>query len=258
MGIPADQLTYVEDNLDRLLGSDRSNAGAPFRSWKWWLFNILLPLAILVIGVVTVKLLGTVQPSQRPKPDGSRAGRMRLLAPVRAARIQSLKNTGRALHLEVDGVVVPFREAAVAAEVAGRVVEKSSSCEAGQYVTAGTLLMKIDPTDYDLEIQRLSRAQQAEYESLLEVDQETINTKRLVEVAEQDFELQEKELDRQKQLPEGFASEKEIDAALRLVLSARKINSNPRRPAAHDWNRPSNSSRPSSPPPKSTWNGPAS
>jgi multidrug resistance efflux pump len=222
MGIPDDQLTYVKDHMDLLLGSDHTNAGAPFRSLKWWLFNILLPLGILAIGVATIKILGTVEPTQRPEPDGSRAGQMRLLAPVRAAKIRSLKNTGRKLHLEVDGVVVPFREAAVAAEVAGRVIEKSSSCEAGQYVTAGTLLMKIDPTDYDLEIERLSRAQQAEYEALLEVDQETINTKRLVDVAEQDFELQEKELDRQKQLPDGFASQKEIDAAMRLVLSARQ------------------------------------
>jgi multidrug efflux pump subunit AcrA (membrane-fusion protein) len=221
-GVASSHPSDSEDEIERLLSEDLAIIDAPIDPLKWWLFNIVIPLVILGIGAATVAFLGTVEPSQRPEPDDSRAGRIRLLPAVRTARIQSLRNTGRKLHLEVDGVVVPFREAAVAAEVAGRVIEKSPSCEAGQYVTAGALLMKIDPTDYELEIKRLSRAQQAEYEALLEVDQETVNTKRLVEVAEQDFELQEKELDRQKQLPAGFASQKDIDLAQRSVLAAQQ------------------------------------
>ena len=87
--------------------------------------------------------------------------------------------------MDVDGTVVPFREAQVAAEIAGRIIEKSVKCEAGQYVQTGDLLMKIDSTDYELEVERLTRMKEQEYQALKELDQEIINTRRLQKIAEQ-------------------------------------------------------------------------
>ena len=55
------------------------------------------------------------------------------------------------MTLEADGVVVPFREIELAAEVAGRIVERDERCRAGNFVTQGTLLARIDPQDYQLE-----------------------------------------------------------------------------------------------------------
>jgi multidrug efflux pump subunit AcrA (membrane-fusion protein) len=165
-------------------------------------------------------LLGTVEPEQRPAADTTRAGRLRALPPVRVESLRSLESTGEQLHLEVDGTVVPYREARVAAEVAGRVVFKADECEAGSYVNKDQLLMRIDPTDYQLEVQRLTRLQEQEYEALGEVDQEMLNTKRLIDVAQQDVALQQKELDRQKALPAGFASRAEIDQANRALLAS--------------------------------------
>jgi multidrug efflux pump subunit AcrA (membrane-fusion protein) len=46
------------------------------------------------------------------------------------------------------------------------------------------------------------------------------NTQRLIDVARQDVQLQQKELDRQKALPQGFASNAEIDQANRALLAA--------------------------------------
>ncbi len=87
------------------------------------------------------------------------------MPPVRVESLRSLESTGEQLHLEVDGTVVPFREARVAAEVAGRVIYKADECEAGSYVRKDQLLMRIDPTDYQLEVQRLTRLQEQEYEA---------------------------------------------------------------------------------------------
>ncbi len=53
-----------------------------------------------------------------------------------------------------------------------------------------------------------------------EVDQEMLNAKRLIEVAQQDVALQQKEVERQKALPAGFASRAEIDQANRGLLAA--------------------------------------
>ncbi len=165
-------------------------------------------------------MLGTVQTPQRPPADMTRTGRLRALTPVRVERLQTLESTGQPLYLVVDGTVVPYREARVAAEVAGRVIFKADECEAGAYVKRDQLLMRIDPTDYELEVQRLTRLQEQEYQALQELDQEMSNTQRLIEVAKKDEALQEREVNRLTSLPEGFASGNEIDQARRALLGA--------------------------------------
>lgn len=186
------------------------------------LFNVVIPLALLSLGAFIVYSLGTVQPEKRPDADTTRVGRLKSLPPVQVVKLQSLESLGRPLRLKVDGTVVPYREALVAAEVAGRVVFKADDVEAGSYVNQGQLLMRIDPTDYELEVQRLTRLQEQEYQALAEIDQEMANAQRLIEVATADVALQQREVDRQRSLPEGFASRAEIDQANRALLAARQ------------------------------------
>ncbi|GAA5505946.1 efflux RND transporter periplasmic adaptor subunit [Novipirellula caenicola] len=187
---------------------------------SWFLFNLIIPIAIVVVAVATVIALGKVAPSQRPPADASYAGRMKALTPVRTERVKALSDFGRQLQLQVDGTVVPYREVRLATEVAGKIIFKSDQCEAGAFVKKGDLLMRIDPTDYELEVTRLTRLKEQEYEALGEVDQEMANTKRLIEVAIQDETLQQREVQRLQSLPGGFASEGEIDKARRAVLQS--------------------------------------
>jgi multidrug efflux pump subunit AcrA (membrane-fusion protein) len=186
------------------------------------LFNFVVPLGLLALGAFVVIQLGTVQPAERPDADLTRTGRLKSLPPVRVVQLQSLKSTGQQLRLRVDGTVVPYRESRVAAEVAGKIVFKADECEAGSYVTKGQLLMRIDPTDHELEVQRLTRLQEQEYQALGEVDQEMVNSKRLIDVATQDVELQQREVTRQQSMPKGFASRAEIDQANRALLAAKQ------------------------------------
>ena len=58
-------------------------------------------------------------------------------------------------EIHFDGTVVPKREVTVAAEVGGQIVEKTTRCKAGNYVTEGMLLLRIDPRRYELEVRRL-------------------------------------------------------------------------------------------------------
>jgi len=199
-------------------GPPTSSAIAKFSSGM--MFNVIIPIALLCVGVAVVLMLGSVEPEKRPDPDTTIAGRLRALPPVRVAKLQSLDATGQRLELEVDGVVVPFQEARVAAEISGRVVYKDEACEAGTYVAKDQLLMRIDDTDYELERQRLTRLLEQEQQSIKELDQEVENSKRLIDVAEQDVELQQKEVDRLAAMPEGFASRAEVDQANRALLAA--------------------------------------
>ena len=184
-------------------------------------FNLVLPLILLAFGVAVVVMLGSAEPATRPPADTTRVGRLKALPSVRVEKLQSLEAANQRLQLVVDGTVVPYREARVAAEVAGRIVEKSDKCEAGAYVTAGEFLMKIDATDYELEVERLTRVKDQEYQALIEADQQMANTGRLIEVATKDVELQQNELNRQKELGR-FTSRAEYDQAERSVLAAQQ------------------------------------
>ncbi len=186
------------------------------------LINFLAPLALLATSGYTFISLGTVEPPKRPDADTSRAGRLRALPPIRIEPIERLDTEKTPLFLEVDGTVVPFEEANVAAEVSGRILTKTEKCEAGSYVNQGDLLMEIDPEDYELEVQRLTQQKDQEYQRLVELDQQMLNSQRLIDVAEQDVEIQKKEITRLKALPDGFASQSEIDQASRSQLSARQ------------------------------------
>ncbi len=193
---------------------------APSSFGSGMLFNFVIPLALLAGAAVVAVLLGTQEAATRPALDTTRVGRLKALPPVRVEKLLSLDQTGIPLRLQVDGVVVPYRDASVAAEVAGRIVFKSDECEAGSYVTKGQLLMKIDATDYELEVDRLTRMKEQDYQAIREVDQEMTNSKRSIDVAKQDVALQEAEVERQKSMPAGFSSRAEIDQANRALLAS--------------------------------------
>ena len=184
------------------------------------LINFVAPLALLAAAVSVFMALGTVEPPKRPDPDMSRNGRLQALSPIRIEPIKLLDPTETPLFLSVDGTVVPFEEANVAAEVSGRIISKSEKCEAGGFVKQGEILMKIDPEDYKLEVQRLSQQKDQEYQRLQELDQEMLNSQKLIDVAQQDVKIQEREIRRLESLPSGFASRTEIDQANRALLAA--------------------------------------
>ena len=187
---------------------------------KWLLYNIVLPLAILLAGVAIIMVLGKIEPSRRAPADQSRIGILKSLPAVRTVTVRSLAKSGQRLQLATDGEVVPYREAEVAAEVSGRIISKQPICEAGQYVRAGDELMQIDRTDMELEVESLQRAQEQAYEALKEIDQEIVGNDRLIEVAKRDVQLQIREVRRQRSLPEGFNRGSDIDAAEKALLNA--------------------------------------
>lgn len=195
---------------------NQSSAWSP----KNLLVNIVIPLLILAAGASFVVAIGSVEPKARPALDDSPVGRMKRLPSAEVTKVYSLQELGKPLELRVDGVVVPHREVQLAAEVAGRVIEKSPLCRAGNFVKAGQLLIKIDPTDYEQEVLRLTRMREQDYEALKEVDQEIENANMSLGIAKQDIALAEREVARLKSLPKGFVSEGEIDMAQKSLLQS--------------------------------------
>lgn len=175
--------------------------------------RFVIPVAILAVGAGGVLVIGGGKEPDK-SADAAEAPPLVETAPVEANQ--------QGLAIETDGLVVPFREINLAAEVAGRINEKSSQCEAGTYVEAGQLLMEIDPRTYELDVQRLEREVDQAEASLQELKVEASNTKSLIELAEEDLELQRRELERMRKLSTRKAtSEASLDEAKRAELTAR-------------------------------------
>jgi len=220
-----DSSSHGRESISGVNGNGSGPTGRDRRRSRRWdsyvLYNIALPILLLLVGIAVYVGLGKDQAASVPTPQPTRANVLETLTATRVEPIRSLAETGRGLELVVDGTVVPFREAAVSSEVAGQIISKSDRCEAGAIVKRGEVLMRIDPTDYELEVERLSRLREQEYRALGELDQEMENTRRTIEVAKEEVQLQQKEVDRLSKL-KTFASQSEVDRARSGLLKARQ------------------------------------
>ena len=181
------------------------------KSARFWLFETAIPLGILGCAVAGFIAFGKVGPKKRPAIGGSPEARLRLLPAADIESCKSLDAANGTLDVRANGTVVPAREVQQAAEVGGRVIFKSPKCNAGEYVEEGELLIRIDPTDYQLEIERLNKTLIQEQELRRELEQELTNIAKLLSISEDELRLQDSELKRLQSLPQGFASETELD-----------------------------------------------
>lgn len=165
--------------------------------------RIMLPLVILASGAAGFWILS----QQREAPArASVPEKTTLVQTVRAEKHES------GLEIEIDGVVVPYREIELSAEVDGRVEEKSEVCRAGNYVDRGTLLLKIDPQDYELERDRLQNEVEQADGSCKELEAEIDNTEALIELGEKQLVLEDSAVRREEKVfAQGYGSKEQID-----------------------------------------------
>ncbi|MEY2613683.1 MAG: inner membrane protein YiaV precursor, partial [Planctomycetota bacterium] len=184
-----------------------------------WIIGLLLPVMIAFAGVAVYQKLGTQVPkqvSEDPSDPRIYLNRLPIVSTEKAEAFRGLDS----LDISLSGTVVPYRQLTIAAEVSGRVVYKSDQCQIGKYVHAGDVLFRLNPKDYELEVERLTALKESEYAQQRELDQELSNIKRSLLLAEEELGLQEKEIKRLESLPAGFASDTEQDQARRQRLAA--------------------------------------
>lgn len=178
----------------------------------WEIARFIIPLVILAGGVVGMFALSG-QRELEPKEQ----------QPVQAplvSTVTAVEHDGT-LDIEVDGVVVPYREITLSAEVDGRVIFKSDNCRAGRYVDKDTLLIEIDPRDYQLEARRLTHGVDKPINGSGELSLDTVDPESLIGLAEEELTLQRREFERLEKLADSLAvTESQIDQGKRSVLLA--------------------------------------
>ncbi len=161
------------------------------------IINVLVSVTVLGGAVYGFIALGEREQPQRRK------GKVASGVPVLTVPVAA--HTG-SVTISANGLVVPYREIRMAAEVRGRIIEISPKLRSGRSVEKGETLLKLDPTDYHLEVERL-RQQQAQVQAeIAALDTQVHNTNQLLELAKGDLELQQAELARTEALVEKRAS----------------------------------------------------
>ena len=181
-------------------------------------FRLVAPLAILVAAMLAFFWMGSQPPPDRKAVEAPAALQVRTVA---AAAVD------HGFEIEADGVVVPLREVTLAAEVGGRVAEKSPACKAGQFVTKGTVLFRIDPRDYELDVSRLERELQQAVLTIDEIDEELTQNANSVELGKRQLEIAKREANRLDTLAQGrIVTESAADQAAREELTTTNTLSN--------------------------------
>lgn len=174
---------------------------------------------IVALLLLTLAGFGFVRFGERPEipqeePTGDEVGT--------EVRTTAVTRHDQPIHLDVDGEATTYRVVAIGAEVEGRIVYKSESARGGTYVHKGDVLFEIDPRRYQLEIDRLQAQLQQAREELAGVAVDLQNTSQLIELAREDWGLQQKNLARMDALfQKSTANDSELEAAMKQELTAR-------------------------------------
>jgi RND family efflux transporter MFP subunit len=176
---------------------------------KKWLF--LVPL-VAAAAVVVVLNRQTEPPQQRTEDRPARV--------VRVIEVPRVTVVPRALGY---GRVRPERVWEAVAEVNGRVIETHPRLRRGALLVRDALLLRIDPTEFELKVSQVQADILSARAQLAEMTAREANVRASLEIEQQGLELREAELDRKQRLSDrGTVSESELEQEKRALLAQRQ------------------------------------
>jgi len=180
---------------------------------RTWLRRLLIvPPVALGAAVLLWQLQSRTEPAQGEPEELSRA--------VRVIEVQPVTFVPRARGY---GTVAPGRVWEAVAQVGGQIVDKHKDLERGRLIEAGTEVLRIDPTDYELAIARAEADLNSARAQLDELDVREANTRASLEIERRALRLAEEDVERKRALLErGNVSQATVDQAENALLGQRQ------------------------------------
>jgi len=171
-------------------------------------------LVALAAGAALLVLLVRFAPEPAQAPPAEQARVVRVIeAPVTTVVPRAWGH----------GSVRPGNVWQAVAQVGGQVLETHPRLERGAIVEANDVLVRIDPTDYRLALERTETDIAATEARLAELEVEADNTHALLELEREALTLAERELERRRRLAEqGSLSRSDLEAQLQATLAERE------------------------------------
>jgi RND family efflux transporter MFP subunit len=172
---------------------------------KW---VILIPILAGIAIFAVMKQRGK-EPEQAPLQEKPRHVRF---IPIPSATVVPIA-TGH-------GTVRPSNTWEGVAQVRGKILEKHPQLRKGAILEAGSLLLRIDPVDYELAIAQTMADIAATRAQLKELETQRVNTGASLRIEEASLVLSEKELQRKRRLVgKGSVSRSDLESEERALLA---------------------------------------
>lgn len=174
-----------------------------------------LILPAVLAGVVVLLLAINLRPSPEVKSAGSRS---------KAVDVITLQQQPLAPQAVGFGRVAPKVEWQAVAEVTGKVVYRHPDLAKGRVMDAGTILLKIDPLDYELRLAQAEADISSSRAQLAKLAQEGDNFRTTLKIEKNRLALGRKELARKQELRrKGLTSQSAVDLEQQAMLANQKV-----------------------------------
>jgi len=168
----------------------------------------------VLIGVLAFAFMMSVRPSPEVKSVAEESRDMRVI------KVTALDVIPRVLGY---GTAEPERVWRGVSRVRGYIQETSPKLRSGSFIKKGDFLLKIDPTEYRIEFDRIAAQIKKTEASLVELAGQENNDKLSLQIEEEVLRVTEKELERNEQLfAQKSGSKAAVDAARRALLKQKQ------------------------------------
>ncbi|MDR1484939.1 MAG: HlyD family efflux transporter periplasmic adaptor subunit [Planctomycetaceae bacterium] len=172
-----------------------------------------ISLLLILLTFVLIGRLSVPQPIARSVESGNT---------INTVEVVPLECHTSGIDFKVDGEVIPFRVIDIVTEIQGRVVYKSENCRLGRSVRKGEVLLRVDQTDYQLEVNQLTEAVKQATVNIKENKVQLENTKKDLDLAQQQLALKKRDYDRIETLAKtSAATYADLDLSLSTLLNAK-------------------------------------
>lgn len=171
---------------------------------KW---VIIIPILAGIAAIAFLKQ-NKMKPVQEPIKEQAKL--------VRVIEAPSVTVTPRAVG---HGTAKPARSWEAVSQVKGKILEKHPKLLKGEFLEADTVILRIDPTDYELAIARTEADIQATRAQQQELNAKAANTRASLKIEQAALVLNEKELERKRKLiGKGSVSRSDLETQERSLL----------------------------------------
>lgn len=180
---------------------------------KTWLQRLLIvPPLLLGVAVLVWQLESETAPRQHAPRE--------MVRPVRVITVATVEFVPRATGY---GTVQPGRVWEAVAQVSGKIIEKHPDLAKGRLMPAGTMILRIDPADYELAIARYQAELQTAQANLTEIEIREANINTSLAIERRALDLVQEELTRERALLErGNTSQSVVDQTEAEFLAQRQ------------------------------------
>ncbi len=173
---------------------------------------LIIPAILIGVGIFVIQKKNSSKPV--PMPVAER---------TTTVRVMTVPQTDVVPHLTATGNVQPSKVWSAVAQVSGKVIEMHPRLEKGELIRTGEILLKIDPSDYELAIVQAETAIESTRVALAQVDVQEKNAQASLQIEQQALKITEDELQRkEKLLANKTVSHSEYEKEQRIYLQQKQ------------------------------------